>query len=566
MNSQALKFSLIFALIGTVFFVPFLGYVHLFDWDEINFAEAAREMLILDEYTRVHIRFLPFWEKPPFFFWLQAASMKMFGVNEFAARFPNALAGIITLPSLYLMGRKLYNHDFAVYWPIVYLGSIFPFFFFQSGIIDPWFNFFIFTSLYFFILSFWKRDKYEGINLSWSHWIYLIISAFFCGMAVLTKGPVAYLILCLTFFVFWVFQKFRMYVSIIQFLLFTIIMLSVTFIWYGVETLENGPWFIQEFIAYNYRLFKQPDAGHGGFFGYHFVLVFFGCFPASIFLIRGLFPQWHDFEYQKNFKFWMMILLWVVLILFSIVKSKIVHYSSLTYFPLTFIASLVLYQISQKQIHFRHTMRWGIRLVASIIGFALFLLPFVGMNIELIQGFVKDPFARANMDAEAGWTGFESISGLLLILTAFIGSAIMARNKVKKGAIILFVGSAIVLKLTIVLVVKKIESYSQLAAIEYYQEHADEDVYIQTIDHKTYADLFYGKLEQENRPKVEDYSNYQQRTEWENWLLKGDIDKPVYFLSKNKSDKRLRDAAEFGVEKIGEKNGFVFYKRMPKEE
>ena len=203
-------------------------------------------------------------------------------------------------------------------------------------------------------------------------------------------------------------------------------------------------------------------------------------------------------------------------------------------------------------------------MMATIIGFALFLLPFVGINIEIIQEFVNDPFAKANMNADAAWNGLESISGILLITTAFVGSAIMARNRVYKGALILFVGSDIVLKLTIVLVVKKIESYSQLSAIEYYEEHSDEDVYIETIDHKTYANLFYGKLKPENRPKVEDYSDYTQRTEWEEWLLKGDIDKPVYFLSKNKSDRRLREAAEFGVEKIGEKNGFVFYKREVK--
>ncbi len=39
----------------------------------------------------------------------------------------------------------------------------------------------------------------------------------------------------------------------------------------------------------------------------------------------------------------MLILFWVVLILFTIVKTKIVHYSSLCYFPLTFIGAWWLY-------------------------------------------------------------------------------------------------------------------------------------------------------------------------------------------------------------------------------
>jgi|GEM_PF-5852344 len=48
------------AAIGAFLFIPFLGRVHLFDWDEINFAECAREMILLDDYSRIYINFKPF--------------------------------------------------------------------------------------------------------------------------------------------------------------------------------------------------------------------------------------------------------------------------------------------------------------------------------------------------------------------------------------------------------------------------------------------------------------------------------------------------------------------------
>ena len=51
--------------LGIMFFLPFLDAVHLFDWDEINFAEAAREMLLTGNYSSVTINYEPFWEKPP---------------------------------------------------------------------------------------------------------------------------------------------------------------------------------------------------------------------------------------------------------------------------------------------------------------------------------------------------------------------------------------------------------------------------------------------------------------------------------------------------------------------
>ena len=67
---QSRTYLAIIILSGIIFFIPFLGKVHLFDWDEINFAESAREMIVTGNYHRVQINFQPFWEKPPLFFWL----------------------------------------------------------------------------------------------------------------------------------------------------------------------------------------------------------------------------------------------------------------------------------------------------------------------------------------------------------------------------------------------------------------------------------------------------------------------------------------------------------------
>jgi hypothetical protein len=62
------------------FFIPFIGSSHLFDWDEINFAESAREMILTGNYATVQINYMPFWEKPPLFFWMQVLAMKAFNV------------------------------------------------------------------------------------------------------------------------------------------------------------------------------------------------------------------------------------------------------------------------------------------------------------------------------------------------------------------------------------------------------------------------------------------------------------------------------------------------------
>src|SRR3970040_833103 len=98
MNLSAINKNILIIILSSLLFIPFLGNVHLFDWDEINFAECAREMLVSGNYSMVQINFEPFREKPPLFIWMQALSMNLFGINEFSARLPNAICGIITLP------------------------------------------------------------------------------------------------------------------------------------------------------------------------------------------------------------------------------------------------------------------------------------------------------------------------------------------------------------------------------------------------------------------------------------------------------------------------------------
>ena len=83
--------------------------IHLFDWDEINFAEIAREMVVTGDYMLVQVDYLPFWEKPPLFMWMQALAMNIFGIGEFGARLPNAICGIVTLLVLLNIGEKLYD-------------------------------------------------------------------------------------------------------------------------------------------------------------------------------------------------------------------------------------------------------------------------------------------------------------------------------------------------------------------------------------------------------------------------------------------------------------------------
>ncbi len=546
-----MRYRLILLFLAILFYIPFLGGVHLFDWDEINFAEVSREMIALGEYMRIYINYEPFWEKPPLFLWFQVAAMKLFGIGEFAARFPNAICGVLTLLFIYDIGKRLYGKAFGFTWGIVYFGSILPFLYFKSGIIDPFFNLFIFGGIYFFILGYWKREKLKATLLSNNQWWYFMISGLFIGLAIMTKGPVAYLILGLTLFIYWVGQQFRMYVSVINFLFLTFMAFLVTLIWFGVETINNGTWLVEEFITYQIRLFSTPDAGHRGFFGFHFIVLLIGCFPASIFAIQAFWklPR-PPYKYQRDFTLWMMILFWVVLILFSIVQSKIIHYSSLCYFPLTFLASLTIHYIITDRIDFNKWMKGGVAFLGGLLVIITFIAPFVGQNLDLIRPLLeKDPFAMANLDAAVVWTGIEVIPSIFYLLVLIVFFIAVTRLPSIKSFQVLFIGTAIFIMLGMVFFINNIEGYSQRAAIEFYESKAAEDCYIFSHGFKTYAHLFYAK----KRP-VTDTRSFDK-----NWLLNGKVDKPVYVVCKIHKAHELEVMPQ--LTKVHSKNGFVFFKR-----
>ena len=530
------------ALIASIFFLPFLGGVHLFDWDEINFAECSREMILRGDYLRPQINFEPFWEKPPLFFWLQSASMHLFGVNEYAARFPNAVCGIVTLLVVYHIGKKLYNKMFGLLWAMAYFGSLLPHLYFKSGIIDPWFNLFIFLSLVFLIKS--DEDtppQYKRYNL--------LFSGIFSGLAILTKGPVGFLIVSLTWLAkLFIFKE----LSIKKIKNLTIVALTalgITLLWFGIETVKNGTWFIKTFIEYNIRLAKTEDAGHGGFVGYHFIVLLFGCFPASIFALRTLFTRYNFMGEKVDFTRWMKVLFWVVLILFSIVQSKIVHYSSMCYLPLTFLGAITLKTMADEQRVFNYINK-SVLIVGVFIGVLVAVIPFIGQNIRVLKPlFQKDIFALKNLDAAVTWTGVEAIVGIFLIFMTNYAFFLIKTLKILRGGIAVFFTTAIFLNLVLFFYIKNIENYSQNAAIKFYETRSKEDCYIVPFGFKSYAHLFYGKKQIPTNTQHKDAD----------WLLRGAVDKPTYWVAKYGSKAELDTVST--LQYLYDKNGFVFYKR-----
>lgn len=556
------RLQLLITGVAAILFIPFAGGVHLFDWDEINFAECAREMIVSHNYLNVQIDFRPFWEKPPLFIWMQVLSMKAFGMNEFAARFPNAICGIASLLVIFNIGKRMYDARFGLVWVIVYAGSILPHFYFRSGIIDPWFNLLIFLAIWFFT----RLSAAEETVSARRNFFYAALWGAFTGLAILTKGPTALLIVGLVagfsylseicrwlginprFFRFLPGFKLR-FSNIAVFLLFTVL---VGGSWFLLQALNGHADMVLKFILYQVRLFTIPDAGHGGHWSYHFIVLLVGVFPASLFALMRFRRGKDQGGKHGEFHAVMLVLFWVVLILFTIVKTKIVHYSSLCYFPLTFLAALAVRDLLAGTLRWRKWLSLMLILFASLFALLVSALPLVEKyKSEIIHsGIIKDDFAVANLQAEVQWTGFEWLIGLLFLTAVLISVLFARKHEIPKALNVLFTSTTLFIALIIIIFPYRIEKYSQRTVIDFYQSKAAEKCYVLNSGYFSYAPLFYTQKVPSDcvRPL---------------WLLTGNIDRPFYLVLKEPHYNEWKHIIP-AMKILMRKNGFVFLVRYPK--
>ncbi len=518
-----------------------IGHIPLFDWDEINFAEISREMIVSNNFLQPQVGFAPFYEKPPLFNWLQVICMKLFGISEFSARLPNVICGVLSVGMIYFFGLKNNNRRFALLWVLSFLGGFLSLIFFKSGIIDPWFNLFIYGGILLFIEGYFKSKREE------KYAIHIIFSGIFIGLAVLTKGPVAIILSAVPILLFFFMNRSVLDYPFKLFALWASVFIAVASSWFIYETYSHGFTYLNEFLKYQVRLFSIEDAEHGGFPGYHFIVILIGCFPASILCLKQFKTKLKpDFNSDDIFISINSILLIVVLTIFSIVQTKIIHYSSLAYFPLSYLAAnffsgtLLLNKVQK-------SLLVGIGLFYALALFALAYFPELknGVilhtnNINIIEQFSQ----HIELSSAEKW-------GTILIAICFIIAIFQfIYSSTLKSIIAVFAAMILIVELFYFVHLPKLERYSQGGIIDFCKGSASDDAFYHTFRMKSYA-IYY-------------YTNYQLNDSMASnrtWLIENNnLNKDCYFVAPKKAKPEI-DSVFTHYKLVYDERGVVVYKK-----
>ena len=259
-------------------------------------------------------------------------------------------------------------------------------------------------------------------------------------------------------------------------------------------------------------------------------------------------------ETPGHFRLWMMILFWVTLLLFSIVKTKIVHYSSLCYLPLTCLAAISFYHLYRRKWMLPAWNKWLQFATGLVLSLLITGITFIDQAKPylLAPGRMKDQFARANLEAQVAWSGWEKLPGIMLMAGIILFIFRVGKN-IRSALVALFVTSLIAINLTINLIAPKVEPYSQGAAIEFYESQKGKNVLVEPLRFKSYAHLFYTqRTAQFTRTIADSIRHFNSHPEIR-----------VFYVGKIQNKEENEKEMPF-LKKLYEKNGFVFYERVTK--
>jgi 4-amino-4-deoxy-L-arabinose transferase-like glycosyltransferase len=244
---------LLLTAVCAALYLPNLGGPSLWDIDEGNNSGCSLEMRASGDwvvpYFNGHLR--P--DKPALLYWLQDAAYALFGVNEFSARLPSALAALAAVLLTYELGRRLFDATTGLLGGLV-LASATMFcaaahFANPDALLDAC------TVLTF--LCYWRT--YTG-----SRW-WLVAAGAAAGLGVLAKGPVAVVVPCAAMFLFLLLSR-RLGLLWDWRALWGTLACALIFVpWYtlaGVET--KGEFLSGFFLKHNVDRFLHPMEGHTG--------------------------------------------------------------------------------------------------------------------------------------------------------------------------------------------------------------------------------------------------------------------------------------------------------------
>ncbi len=233
---NSILFCVTLAFFGFLVFYK-LDSTTLVDWDEAIYGSVTKDMVTLGHWLYPSWGGEPYLIKPPLYMWLSAPLFRILGNQEFPMRFWSGFSGLLGLIFTYLLSRKLFNRYTASIACLILATTFHYIYYSRITSIDSTVSALALGSLWFFWLA-RERPKF------------ILISALFLGMAVLTKSVVGLLGLPAMILLYLIdinYRKIGGRIILLSLLIFSLVVLP----WHFLMYLRFGSKFIDTYLLYN---------------------------------------------------------------------------------------------------------------------------------------------------------------------------------------------------------------------------------------------------------------------------------------------------------------------------
>jgi 4-amino-4-deoxy-L-arabinose transferase-like glycosyltransferase len=303
---------IVLAAASLVFLATIGSPPHLMDDVDAVQAQAARNMLASGDWVTARLDGVAYLEKAPLNYWMIAVAYRIFGVHDWAARLPHALAVILLCWLTYRFGRWAFDETTGLYAAVALSTSVGLFLFTRILIPDATLTLTIAGAIWAW-LRLLEPDTESGLIDSGLRWSFLL--GLCLGSGLLLKGLIAavfpvgaalaYMAVTRQLFSWDAWRRLHLGFAIA-------IALAIAVPWYVLATLRNPPYFA-------FSLHSGPGE-YRGFFWFYF-------FNEHLLRFLGLrYPR--DYDTVPRFWFWILNLLWIFPWSFYLLSAPALDYKS----------------------------------------------------------------------------------------------------------------------------------------------------------------------------------------------------------------------------------------------
>ena len=315
------------------------GSYPLLDPDEPVYGQFAKEMVQSGNWLTPHYNGGLWFDKPPMFYWLGSISSSVFGTNEFSMRLPSAVMGTMLVILIYFFASYKSKKRVGIISAIAFATCLQTIVLARAAVTDITLVFFLTFALYAYRRWLDEENKYLWIS----------ICGVMTGLGMLTKGPMAPVLLFTCFFIhLWTTHRLKRLLSF-DVMLCIILTFVVGLPWFIAMYVMHKEAFVTQFLmANNMTRFLKPEHAEitGQWYSYFLniptLLAFF--FPWSLFLPQAIIKIRNINDTAKLAFIWAS----TVFIFFSISKTQLVTYIYPLYPAAAILVGLYWDSITQK--------------------------------------------------------------------------------------------------------------------------------------------------------------------------------------------------------------------------